>query len=190
MLDYFIYFYTLNIEILKKPERNSYRRCSMMNKKTFKLSILVVIALVAMLAVSCKANQRPNAIVSSIDEVVTDDSIVQFVGKTYKSDIHKAGGIVPIVYEAEVISESEIIYIEVRYLYPEGKEAYPSEKYSKVSGADGIYKFKYTKTNPVEGNGNVSYTRELTATFGSDNSLTLKWGGDLVVRGDIKLALK
>ncbi len=174
----------------------------MTNKKIFKLSALVfIVAILIVFSISCKnkvtrANNLTLSGEAPTEEVVkVDDNkdISQFENKTYKSNIEKIGHVSVVLVAKIVTPEVNESYLEVRYIDPkdENREIWETEQYYYLINEKGsVYNLQYKKANYVEGNGNVTYTREATATFGTDGSLTLKWKGDLAERGDIKLALQ
>lgn len=174
----------------------------MTNKKIFKLSALVfIVAILIVFSISCKnkvtrANNLTLSGESTTEEVVkVDDNkdISQFENKTYKSNIEKIGPVSVVLVAKIVTPEVNESYLEVRYIDPkdENREIWETEQYYyPINEKGSVYNLQYKKANYVEGNGYVTYTREATATFGTDGSLTLKWKGDLAERGDIKLALQ
>lgn len=168
----------------------------MTNKKIFKLSALVfIVAILIVFSISCKnkVTGANNLTLSGEATTEVDDNkdISQFENNTYKSNTEKIGPISVVLVAKVVKGNGQEPYIEIKYLDPStSREVWETEKYYQISNSGSVYNLEYKKTNYVEGNGYVTYTREATATFGTDGSLTLKWKGDLAERGDIKLALQ
>lgn len=168
----------------------------MTNKKIFKLSALVfIVAILIVFSISCKnkVTGANNLTLSGEATTEVDDNkdISQFENNTYKSNTEKIGPISVVLVAKVVKGNGQEPYIEIKYLDPStSREVWETEKYYQISNSGSVYNLEYKKTNYVEGNGNVTFTRNVAATLGTDGSLTLKWGGDLAGRGDIKLALQ